>query len=64
MATSFIVISTDLRRAAVKAPAGGYMIDVLEDACTKLKLPSEAYQLKYEIPASIYAVLRLRLAAT
>ncbi|CAK7223213.1 hypothetical protein SCUCBS95973_005101 [Sporothrix curviconia] len=47
MATSFVVISTDLRRATVKLPSGGYMIDVLEEACTKLKLNAEAYQLKY-----------------
>ncbi|CAK7243082.1 MAG: hypothetical protein STHCBS139747_004590 [Sporothrix thermara] len=47
MATSFVVISTDLRRATVKFPSGGYMIDVLEEACTKLKLNAEAYQLKH-----------------
>jgi tether containing UBX domain for GLUT4 len=47
MATSFVVISTDLRRANVKAPAGGYMIDMLEEACTKLKLNHENYQLKH-----------------
>ncbi|KIH88488.1 ubx domain protein [Sporothrix brasiliensis 5110] len=47
MATSFIVISTDLRRANVKAPAGGYMMDVLEEACTKLKLHAENYLLKH-----------------
>ncbi len=46
MATSFVVIATDLRRTTVKAPGGGYMIDVLEEACTKLKLKSENYQLK------------------
>ncbi|CAK7263606.1 hypothetical protein SEPCBS57363_000648 [Sporothrix epigloea] len=47
MATSFVVISTDLRRATVKFPDGGYMFDVLEDACTKLKLDAESYQLKH-----------------
>ncbi|CAK7232808.1 hypothetical protein SBRCBS47491_008396 [Sporothrix bragantina] len=47
MATSFVVISTDLRRATVKFPSGGYMIDVLEEACTKLKLNAESYQLKH-----------------
>ncbi|CAK7203475.1 hypothetical protein SEUCBS139899_006209 [Sporothrix eucalyptigena] len=47
MATSFVVISTDLRRVTVKAPSGGYMIDVLEEACTKLKLNYESYQLKH-----------------
>ncbi|KAL1903093.1 hypothetical protein Sste5346_000377 [Sporothrix stenoceras] len=47
MATSFVVISTDLRRTNVKAPGGGYMIDVLEEACTKLKLNPEHYQLKH-----------------
>lgn len=46
MASSFTVIATDLRRVTAKAPAGGYMIDVLEDACSKLKLDGEKYQLK------------------
>lgn len=44
---SFTVIATDLRRVTAKAPAGGFMIDILEDACTKLKLNSENYQLKH-----------------
>ncbi|EPE09433.1 ubx domain-containing protein [Ophiostoma piceae UAMH 11346] len=47
MATSFVVIATDLRRTTVKAPGGGYMIDVLEEACTKLKLNAENFQLKH-----------------
>lgn len=47
MATSFVVISTDLRRTNVKVPGGGYMIDVLEEACSKLKLNPENYQLKH-----------------
>ncbi|CAK7269409.1 hypothetical protein SEPCBS119000_003553 [Sporothrix epigloea] len=47
MATSFVVIATDLRRATVKFPDGGYMFDVLEEACSKLKLDAETYQLKH-----------------
>lgn len=51
---SFTVIATDLRRVTAKAPAGGFMIDILEDACTKLKLNSENYQLKYVVIVSCF----------
>ncbi|EFX02782.1 ubx domain protein [Grosmannia clavigera kw1407] len=47
MAASFTVIATDLRRVSAKALNGGFMIDVLEDACSKFKLDSEKYQLKH-----------------
>ena len=56
MATSFVVIATDLRRATVKAPGGGYMIDVLEEACTKLKLNHEAYQLKCVLQVLLFSI--------
>ncbi len=40
------VLSTDLRRAKVKVTPGTYMIDVLNEACAKLKLSSDKFLLK------------------
>ncbi|KAH8885239.1 hypothetical protein GQ53DRAFT_596904, partial [Thozetella sp. PMI_491] len=42
------VLSTDLRRAKVKVTPGTYLIDILSEACEKLKLSSDKYLLKYK----------------
>ena len=40
------VVSTDLRRAKVKVSPGTYLVDVLAEACKKLNLKSDKYELK------------------
>ncbi len=40
------VVSADLRRAKVKVTPGTYLVDVLVEACRKLNLPSDKYELK------------------
>jgi tether containing UBX domain for GLUT4 len=40
------VVSSDLRRAKVKVTPGTYLVDVLGEACRKLNLTSDKYELK------------------
>ncbi|KAK4038730.1 GLUT4 regulating protein TUG-domain-containing protein [Parachaetomium inaequale] len=42
------VVSTDLRRAKVKVSPGTYLVDVLAEACKKLNLKSDKYELKHK----------------
>lgn len=48
MATNVKVVGTDLRQVTVKVNPGTYLTDVLEQACTKLKVPSNKYLLKHK----------------
>ncbi|XXG94563.1 proteasome core particle subunit beta 3 [Hypoxylon texense] len=48
MATNVKVVGTDLRQVTVKVNPGTYLTDVLEQACEKLKVPSDKYLLKYK----------------
>ncbi|KAL1877355.1 hypothetical protein VTK73DRAFT_8728 [Phialemonium thermophilum] len=48
MSTHVEVITADLRRAKVKVTPGTYLVDVLQEACKKLNLPSDKYSLKYK----------------
>ncbi|KAK0748240.1 GLUT4 regulating protein TUG-domain-containing protein [Apiosordaria backusii] len=41
------VVSTDLRRAKVKVTPGTYLVDVLNEACKKLNVNADKYELKY-----------------
>lgn len=41
------VVSADFRRAKVKVTPGTYLVDVLGEACKKLNLKSDKYELKY-----------------
>lgn len=40
------VVSTDFRRAKVKVSPGTYLVDVLGEACKKMNLKSDNYELK------------------
>lgn len=40
------VVSTDLRRVKVKVTPGTYLVDVLAEACKKMNLQSDKYELK------------------
>ncbi|KAH6634355.1 GLUT4 regulating protein TUG-domain-containing protein [Chaetomium sp. MPI-SDFR-AT-0129] len=42
------VVATDLRRAKVKVTPGTYLVDVLNEACKKLNLKSDKYELKHK----------------
>jgi hypothetical protein len=46
MAAHVEVVSTDLRRVKVKVTPGTYLVDVLGEACKKLNLKSDKYELK------------------
>ena len=46
------VVSADLRRTKVKVTPGTYLVDVLVEACRKLNLASDKYELKY-VPQTI-----------
>lgn len=48
MATNVKVVGTDLKQVTVKVNPGTYLTDVLEQACTKLKVPSNKYLLKHK----------------
>ena len=50
MAAHVEVVSTDLRRVKVKVTPGTYLVDVLGEACRKLNLTSDKYELKYVRP--------------
>ena len=43
------VVSADFRRAKVKVTPGTYLVDVRDEACKKLNLPSDKYELKYVV---------------
>ncbi|KAJ9157480.1 Ubx domain-containing protein [Pleurostoma richardsiae] len=47
MSAHVVVISTDFRRANVKVGPGTFLVDVLEEACKKLKLSSDKFLLKH-----------------
>jgi tether containing UBX domain for GLUT4 len=46
MAAHVEVVATDLRRVKVKVTPGTYLVDVLGEACKKLNLASDKYELK------------------
>ncbi|KAK4105838.1 hypothetical protein N658DRAFT_556226 [Parathielavia hyrcaniae] len=48
MAAHVEVVSTDLRRVKVKVTPGTYLVDVLGEACKKLNLTSDKYELKHK----------------
>ncbi|KAK4129563.1 hypothetical protein N657DRAFT_640212 [Parathielavia appendiculata] len=48
MAAHVEVVSTDLRRVKVKVTPGTYLVDVLGEACRKLNLASDKYELKHK----------------
>ncbi|KAI2614641.1 putative UBX domain protein [Hypoxylon fragiforme] len=48
MATNVKVVGTDLKQVTVKVNPGTYLTDILEQACEKLKVPSNKYLLKYK----------------
>ncbi|KAI1466755.1 GLUT4 regulating protein TUG-domain-containing protein [Daldinia caldariorum] len=48
MATNVKVVGTDLKQVTIKVNPGTYLTDVLEQACEKLKVPSDRYLFKYK----------------
>ncbi|KAI1203016.1 GLUT4 regulating protein TUG-domain-containing protein [Nemania serpens] len=48
MATNVKVVGTDLRQVTVKVNPGTYLTEILEQACTKLKVPNNKYLLKHK----------------
>ncbi|KAI0135430.1 GLUT4 regulating protein TUG-domain-containing protein [Daldinia grandis] len=48
MATNVKVVGTDLKQVTIKVNPGTYLTDVLEQACEKLKVPSDKYLLKHK----------------
>ncbi|KAK3300331.1 GLUT4 regulating protein TUG-domain-containing protein [Chaetomium fimeti] len=48
MSTHVEVVSTDLRRAKIKVTPGTYLVDILGEACKKLNLKSDKYELKHK----------------
>ncbi|KAI8960906.1 GLUT4 regulating protein TUG-domain-containing protein [Daldinia sp. FL1419] len=48
MATNVKVVGTDLKQVTIKVNPGTYLTDVLEQACGKLKVPSDKYLFKYK----------------
>ncbi|KAK4162155.1 GLUT4 regulating protein TUG-domain-containing protein [Cladorrhinum sp. PSN259] len=48
MAAHVEVVSTDLRRVKVKVLPSTYLVDVLNEACKKLNIKSDKYELKYK----------------
>ncbi|AEO70342.1 0182d9cc-a3b3-4476-999f-2263c503204e [Thermothielavioides terrestris] len=48
MAAHVEVVSTDLRRVKVKVTPGTHLVDVLGEACKKLNLKSDKYELKHK----------------
>ncbi|KAJ2901366.1 UBX domain-containing protein [Zalerion maritima] len=47
MSSNVTIITSDLKRAVVKATPGTYLADVLQQACKKLGLNNDNYQLKH-----------------
>ncbi|PHH67266.1 hypothetical protein CDD81_3035 [Ophiocordyceps australis] len=48
MSSHVVVIATDLRRTTIKVSPGTYLVDVLDEACKKLKLSSDKYLIKHK----------------
>ncbi|KAJ8121789.1 hypothetical protein ONZ43_g1849 [Nemania bipapillata] len=48
MATNVKVVGTDLRQVTIKVNPGTYLTEILEQACTKLKVPTDKYLLKHK----------------
>ncbi|KAI1818422.1 GLUT4 regulating protein TUG-domain-containing protein [Poronia punctata] len=48
MATNVKVVGTDLKQVTIKVTPGTYLTEVLEQACAKLKVPSDKYLLKHK----------------
>ncbi|KAI0200324.1 GLUT4 regulating protein TUG-domain-containing protein [Astrocystis sublimbata] len=48
MATNVKVVGTDLRQVTIKVNPGTYLTDILEQACTKLKVSNDKYLLKHK----------------
>ncbi|KAJ2989703.1 hypothetical protein NUW58_g3332 [Xylaria curta] len=48
MATNVKVVGTDLRQVTIKVSPSTYLTEILEQACTKLKVPNEKYLLKHK----------------
>ncbi|KAI1128382.1 GLUT4 regulating protein TUG-domain-containing protein [Nemania abortiva] len=48
MATNVKVVGTDLRQVTIKVNPGTYLTEILEQACAKLKVPSDKYLLKHK----------------
>ncbi|KAK4230557.1 GLUT4 regulating protein TUG-domain-containing protein [Podospora fimiseda] len=48
MAAHVEVVSTDLRRVKVKVVPSTYLVDVLNEACKKLNVKSDKYELKHK----------------
>ncbi|PHH78709.1 hypothetical protein CDD82_2892 [Ophiocordyceps australis] len=48
MSSHVVVIATDLRRTTIKVSPGTYLVDVLDEACKKLKLSNDKYLIKHK----------------
>ncbi|KAI1649736.1 GLUT4 regulating protein TUG-domain-containing protein [Daldinia loculata] len=48
MATNVKVVGTDLKQVTIKVNPGTYLTDVLEQACEKLKVPSDKFLFKHK----------------
>ncbi|KAI0389361.1 GLUT4 regulating protein TUG-domain-containing protein [Xylariaceae sp. FL0594] len=48
MATNVKVVGTDLRQVTIKVTPGTYLTEILEQACTKLKVPHDKFLLKHK----------------
>jgi len=48
MATNVKVVGTDLRQVTIKVTPSTYLTEVLEQACTKLKIPNDKFLLKHK----------------
>ncbi|TGJ80053.1 hypothetical protein E0Z10_g8710 [Xylaria hypoxylon] len=48
MASNVKVVGTDLRQVTIKVSPGTYLTEVLEQACTKLRVPNNKYLLKHK----------------
>ncbi|KAI1429997.1 GLUT4 regulating protein TUG-domain-containing protein [Xylaria sp. FL1777] len=48
MATNVKVVGTDLRQVTIKVNPGTYLTEILEQACSKLKVPNNKYLLKHK----------------
>ncbi|KAI2635922.1 GLUT4 regulating protein TUG-domain-containing protein [Xylaria nigripes] len=48
MATNVKVVGTDLRQVTIKVNPGTYLTEILEQACSKLKVPHNKYLMRYK----------------
>jgi tether containing UBX domain for GLUT4 len=48
MATNVKVVGTDLRQVTIKVTPSTYLTEILEQACTKLKVPNDKFLLKHK----------------